>query len=88
MEKEEEHRLYFIIRSWLMGYVGAAILFGTVSILGSINLIQTVLISTFAFFASLAVSRLFDKQIEKIVRKILKFLDRNQKIKNLVVDHF
>ncbi|MBI5872378.1 hypothetical protein HZB88_04840 [archaeon] len=88
MKKEEENRLYFIIRSWLMGYVGAAILFITVFILGSINFIQTVIISTFAFFASLAISRLFDRQIGKIVRKILKFLDKNQKIKNLIVNHF
>jgi hypothetical protein len=88
MKKEEEHRLYFVVRSWLMGYVGAAILFGIVFILGSINFIQTVLISTFAFFASLVISRLFDKQIEKAVEKILKILDRNQKIKNLIVKHF
>jgi len=87
MEKEEENRLYFVIRSWLMGYVGAAILFVTVFILGSINFIQTVIISTFSFFASLVVSRLLDKQIEKVVKKILKFLEKNQKIKNLVVDH-
>jgi uncharacterized membrane protein len=85
---KEEQRLYFIIRSWLMGYVGAAILFITAFILGSISFIQTVLISTFAFFASLVISRLFDKQIERIVEKILKFLERNQKIKNLIVNHF
>jgi hypothetical protein len=88
MKKEEEHRLYFIIRSWLMGYVGAATLFITVFILGSINFIQTVILSTTAFFASLIISRLFDKQIEKLVRKILKIMDRNQKIKNLIVNHF
>jgi len=87
MGKEEEHNLYFVVRSWLMGYVGAAILFAIVFILGSINFIQTVIISTFSFFASLVVSRLLDKQIEKVVKKILKFLEKNQKIKNLVVDH-
>jgi hypothetical protein len=85
---EEERRLYFIIRSWLMGYVGAAILFITVFILGTINFIQTVLISTFAFFASLLISRLFDKQVEKLVGRILKFLKKRQKLKDFVLNHF
>jgi len=87
MKKEEEHRLYFILRSWLMGYVGAAILFITVFILGSINFIQTVILSTVAFVASLVISRLFDKQIARLVKKILKFLDKNQRIKCLIVNH-
>jgi hypothetical protein len=88
MRREEERRLYFIIRSWLMGYVGAAILFGACLILGSINFVQTVTLSTFAFFTSLVISRLLDKKIEFAVRKILNFLNRNQKIKNLIVNHF
>lgn len=87
MEKEEENRLYFVIRSWLMGYVGAAILFVTVFILGSINFIQTLILSTVAFVASLIISRLFDKQIARLVKKILKFLNKNQRVKCLIVDH-
>lgn len=87
MKKDEEHRLYFIVRSWLMGYVGAAILFVTVLILGSINFIQTVILSTIAFVASLVVSRLFDKQIAGLVKKILKFLDKNQRVKCIIIDH-
>jgi hypothetical protein len=88
MIKEEEQRLYFIVRAWLTFYVSALTLFISVLILGSINFVQTLIISTLGFFVSLAVSRLFDKQIEKIVEKILRFLDKNQKIKKLIVDHF
>jgi hypothetical protein len=88
MEKEEERRLYFVVRSWITLYISALILFGSVLILGSINFVQTLLISTLGFFVSLALSRLFDKQIEKIVAKVLNFLDKHEKTKNLIVKHF
>jgi hypothetical protein len=87
-QNKDENRLYFIIRSWLMGQIGSVLFLTTVWFLGSINFIQTIVLGTFAFVASLAISRLFDSTIEKIVRKTINFLDKHTRAKKFILRYF
>lgn len=87
-QNKDEGRLYFIIRSWLVGIFCSLIIYIFILIRGSINFIQAVIIGAIAFVVSLAVSRLFDKYIEKTVKKILKFLDRHTSIKSFILKYF
>jgi hypothetical protein len=56
--------------------------------LRSINFIQSLIIGTSIFVFSLAISRLFDSFIGKLVERILKFLGRHQRLKKFVLNYF
>lgn len=88
MPRNQEERLYFIVRAYLMGCVGGIIFPLIVFILGSINFIQTIVIGFFVFVASLVISRAFESYIERATRKILSFLDRNRRIKRFILKYF
>ncbi len=87
MHKDEE-RLYFIIRSYIMGIIGGMILPVATLILGSINFIQIVILSLFVFIVSLVISRCFEKYIDKIAMKILRYLNKYYKIKKFILKYF
>jgi len=87
-KKEGEDRLYFIIKSWLMGQIAGLIFYIAILFLGSINFVQAVIIGILGFIASLMISRYFEKYINKITKKILKFLDRHKRIENFIIKHF
>ncbi|MEM5834835.1 MAG: hypothetical protein QXQ69_03245 [Candidatus Aenigmatarchaeota archaeon] len=88
MAKSQEERLYFIVRSYLMGCVGGIIFPAIVFILGKINWIQSIIIGTFVYIISLAISRVFEKQIDKITQKILIHLNKHKKIKSFILKYF
>ena len=81
-------RLYFIIRSFIMGILSASIMFLFTLYFGSINLRLQVVLGMFTFVFSLAVSRLFDVQIIKATKKIVAFLNYHKSLKNFVLNHF
>lgn len=83
-----KHTLYFIIRSWLMSNINAVLLLSIVFVLGSINFWQTIVIGVVLFIVSLAISRLFETQMEHATKKIMKYLDKHKKIKNLILKNF
>lgn len=85
---EDEHRLYFIARSFIMGQISVLLFTLTVFVLGSVDALQTLIMAIFVFFASLAISRLFDPIIEWAVRKALNYLNRHEGIKNFILKHF
>ena len=62
-------RLYFIIRAFLMGQVGAAFTYLIIWYLGTINVIGSIIIGGFVFILSLVVTRLFDAQITHATKK-------------------
>lgn len=86
--KGDKERLYFIVKSWLMGQISSVIFLLTVLFLGVINFIQSVIIGTIAYVSSLAILRFFDKQIDSIVKKILRILDHHENIKKFILKHF
>jgi hypothetical protein len=81
-------RLYFIIRSFLMGLVGAAVTYLIIWYLGSINVIGSIIIGTFVFVFSLAVTRLFDTQITKATKKIVELMTSHKAIRDFIMKHF
>jgi hypothetical protein len=67
-------RLYFIIRAFLMGQVGAAFTYLIIWYLGTINVIGSIIIGGFVFILSLVVTRLFDTQITQATKKLVELL--------------
>ena len=87
-KNRNEDKLYFIIRSWLMGQIGGLILYVAILILGSINFIQAIIVGIFGFITSLMISRYFEEYINKITKKIMKILDKHKRIENFILKHF
>ena len=81
-------RLYFIIRSFLMGLVSAAVTYLIIWYLGSINVIGSIIIGTFVFVFSLAVTRLFDTQITQATKKIVELMTSHRAIRDFIMKHF
>jgi ABC-type multidrug transport system fused ATPase/permease subunit len=81
-------RLYFIIRSFLMGLISAAVTYLIIWYLGSINVIGSIIIGTFAFVFSLAVTRLFDTQITQATKKIVELMASHRAIRDFIMKHF
>ena len=81
-------RLYFIIRSFLMGLISAGVTFLIVWYLGSINVIGSIIIGIFVFAFSLAVTRLFDTQITQVTKKIVELMASHRAIRDFIMKHF
>jgi ABC-type transport system involved in cytochrome bd biosynthesis fused ATPase/permease subunit len=78
-------RLYFVVRSAIMSLISAAITFTIVGYLGSIGVVEAVFLGIFLFVASLVISRLFDKQIVKLSKKIVSVLNRHKRASGFVL---
>jgi hypothetical protein len=81
-------RLYFIIRSFLMGLISAAVTYLIVWYLGSINVIGSIIIGTFVFVFSLAATRLFDTQITQVTKKIVELMASHRGVRDFIMKHF
>jgi len=81
-------RLYFIVRSFIMGILGASLTIVFVLIFGSINLILEIPLGLFSFIFTLATSRLIDVQIVKATRIIVDFLANHNRVRDFVLSYF
>ena len=72
-------RLYFVIRSLIMGIIGAIITLFFIIYFGSINITLGVFVGIFVFTGSLVISRLFDVQIVKATKKVVSYSRWSQK---------
>jgi hypothetical protein len=81
-------RLYFIIRSFLMGLVSAAVTYLVIWYLGYINVIGSIILGTFVFVFSLAATRLFDTQITQVTKKIVELMSSHRGIRDFIMKHF
>ena len=81
-------RLYFIIRSCLMGLIGAAITFSFVAYFGTIDVTLAVVLGVIMFVASLAITRLFDAQIVKATKSIVRRLGSHRTVRGFIMNHF
>ena len=84
-ESMRTQRLYFVVRSVLMSLISALIYFLVVWYLGAINAVQAAFLGVFVFVASLVASRLFDKQIVIASKKIIRFLNRHERLRAFVL---
>jgi hypothetical protein len=83
-----QQRLYFIIRSFIMGILGASVTFLFILYFGSINFRLQIVLGMFTFVFSLAVSRLLDVQIVKATKTIVDFLGNHKSLRDFVLNHF
>jgi len=81
-------RLYFIIRSFIMGLLGALFTVIFVLIFHVITLILAIPLGIFSFLFSLTISRLFDVQIVRATRSITHYLSTHKNLRNFVLNHF
>ena len=84
-ESVQTQRLYFVVRSVLMSLISALIYFVVVLYFGTIDAFQAAFLGFFVFIAALVVSRLFDKQIVTVSKKIISILNRYKKIRAFVL---
>lgn len=81
-------RLYFIIRSFIMGLLSASLTFLFLLMFHSITLTLQIPLGIFSFLFSLAVSRLLDVQIVKATKAITEFLGDHKGLRNFILNHF
>jgi len=85
MGAEEERHLYFVIRSLVLGLVSGILFLSFVWLLGTVDFGKAVAISILVFVASLFISRLFDAPITSVVRRILRLLEKREKLRKLIL---
>jgi hypothetical protein len=81
-------RLYFIIRSFIMGLISAGISAAFILYFGAINATLGVVLGIGGFVLSLVISRLFDAQIVKTTTMIVSFLNGHKALRNFIISHF
>ena len=81
-------RLYFIIRSFLMGEIGAAVTFLFIWYVGSIDAIGMFEFGIFVCVLTLVITRLFDVQITKATKKIVELMANHRTIRDFIMNHF
>ncbi len=81
-------RLYFIIRSFIMGLLSALITFTFVLYFGSLTLATEIPLGISAFVISLAISRLMDVQIVRATKAMVAFLSNHKRARDLILNHF
>jgi hypothetical protein len=81
-------RLYFIIRSLIMGLLGASMTLIFVLIFHSITLALEIPLGIFSFVFSLVISRLLDVQIVRATKIIVDYLSNHKSLRDFILNHF
>jgi hypothetical protein len=81
-------RLYFIIRSGIMGLLSAVVMDLFILFFGSINIVGGIFLGIFVFVFSLVVTRIFDAQIVTATKKIVEVLANHRGAREFVMNHF
>jgi hypothetical protein len=84
----QTQRLYFILRSMMMTVLGAIITLVIIWQLGTINVIEDFVLGISTYTICLAISRLFDKRIVNISKKIVMHLGEHTKLRDFIVKNF
>jgi hypothetical protein len=82
------HRLYFIIRSSIMGLIGAVVTSLFIWSVGSINATVGIVFGIFVFALSLLITRLFDVQLTQVTKKIVDLLASHRIARDFIMNHF
>jgi hypothetical protein len=79
-------RLYFIIRSAIMGLITGLLTYVIISVFQITNFFSLVLLGLSTFVVSLLISRLFDAPIVKVCNLILMYLDRYPSLRSFILN--
>jgi cytochrome c biogenesis protein CcdA len=88
LSEAELQNLYFIVRTAIMSVLGAIITFFYVSFFGKIGVILAIIMGILIFIIGLIITRLFDTQITKLTKYIVKRLAHHKKIRDFILNHF
>jgi hypothetical protein len=81
-------RLYFIIRSYIMGLIASAVTLLFIWYLGTIDAITYYGFGIFTFALSLVITRLFDVQLTKVTKKIVEIMAGHRTVRDFIMNHF
>jgi len=81
-------RLYFIIRSYIMGLIGSVATFLFIWYLGKIDAVTGYIFGIFVFALSLVVTRLFDGQLTQVTKKIVEIMASHRTVRDFIMNHF
>ena len=81
-------RLYFIIRSYIMGLIASAVTFLFILALGTINAITFYFFGIFTFALSLVITRQFDVQLTQATKKIVEIMANHRTVRDFIMNHF
>ena len=81
-------RLYFVVRSVIMGVISAGVSAIFLLYFGSLNLTLGLVLGMGGFVLSLVISRLLDTQIVKLTTRIVSFLNGHKSLRNFMINHF
>jgi VIT1/CCC1 family predicted Fe2+/Mn2+ transporter len=81
-------RFYFIIRSAIMSALGGVVAIIYVSFFGQIGVVLAVAMGMLIFIVGLIITRLFDTQIVKITKYIVRRLGNHKRIREFIMNHF
>ena len=81
-------RLYFIIRSIIMGLTSAAVTFLLIWSVGTINATTGIVIGIFVFALSLVITRQFDVQLTQGTKKIVEIMASHTMTRDFIMTHF
>ena len=81
-------RLYFIIRSIIMGLTSAVVTFLLIWSVGTINATTGIVIGIFVFALSLVITRQFDVQLTQGTKKIVEIMASHTMTRDFIMTHF
>ncbi len=81
-------RLYFIIRSGIMGLMSAVVTGLIILYFGTINFVGGIVIGIVVFVFSLLVTRIFDTQIVKATKRVVEAIANHRGFRDFVMNHF
>jgi hypothetical protein len=81
-------RLYFIIRSFFMTLLGAVIAFVYIMYFGRIDIYLATIMGLIIFVATLMITRLFDAQIIRATKGVVRWLGKYETLRDFVINHF
>ncbi len=81
-------RLYFIIRAAIISLLGGVVTFFYVMFFGQIGVVLAVVMGVLIFIVGLIITRLFDAQIVKATKYIVRGLGNHKKIREFIMNHF
>jgi len=81
-------RLYFIIRSFIMGEIGGIVTFLFIWYMGSVSAIVNFGFGIIVFLLTLVLTRLFDTQITKATKKIVELMANHRTARDFIMNHF
>ena len=81
-------RLYFIIRSFIMGEIGGTITTIFILYFGTIDVIKGFVIGILVFVFSLVITRLFDVQLTKVTKRIVEIMANHRTVRDFIMNHF